>query len=189
MTSPLSSTDLSTYFCPSLYLLYTFSQWQCPTDSSSLKIILSLFHHAHSVALNKGLKSSLLNKLLISLSASSPGTPYCCQNNPFTLHQCLSAAGSLPSQLRDQRLLSRESALPQPRDHSLSASLSEPVIRLISTYQQVEECLLSCALAAHANKALVHLALFQSLQPLFSLGGKFALPLNQEEAEICFSLN
>ena len=33
----------------------------------------------------------------------------------------------------------------QPRDHSLSASLSEPVIRFISTYQQVEECLLSCA--------------------------------------------
>ena len=39
-------------------------------------------------------------------------------------------------------------------------------------------------LAAHANKALVHLALFQSLQPLFSLGGKFALPLNQEEARL-----
>ena len=59
------------------------------------------------------------------------------------LHQCLSAAGSLPSQLRDQRLLSRESAPTQPRDHSLSASLSESVIRLISTCQQVEECLLS----------------------------------------------
>ena len=61
------------------------------------------------------------------------------------LHQCLSAAGSLPSQLRNQRLLSHESAPTQPRDHSLSASLSEPVIRLISTCQQVEECLLSCA--------------------------------------------
>ena len=61
------------------------------------------------------------------------------------LHQCLSAAGSLPSQLRDQRLLSRESAPTKPRDHSLSASLSETVIRLISTCQQVEECLLSCA--------------------------------------------
>ena len=57
------------------------------------------------------------------------------------LHQCLSAAGSLASQLRDQRLLSRESAPTQPRDHSLSASLSESVIRLISTSQQVEECL------------------------------------------------
>ena len=61
------------------------------------------------------------------------------------LHQCLSAAGSLPSQLRDQRLVSRESAPTQPRDHSLSASLSESVIRLISTCQQVEECLLSRA--------------------------------------------
>ena len=47
------------------------------------------------------------------------------------------------SQLRDQRLLSRESAPPQPRDHSLSASLSESVIRLISNCLQVEECLLS----------------------------------------------
>ena len=46
-------------------------------------------------------------------------------------------------QLRDQRLLSRESAPPQPRDHSLSASLSESVIRLISNCLQVEECLLS----------------------------------------------
>ena len=61
------------------------------------------------------------------------------------LHQCLSAAGSLPSQLRDQRLLSRESAPPQPRDHSLSATLSESVIRLISNCLQVEECLLSRA--------------------------------------------
>ena len=51
----------------------------------------------------------------------------------------------MPSQLRDQRLLSRESAPPQPRDHSLSASLTESVIRLISTCQQVEECLLSRA--------------------------------------------
>ena len=49
------------------------------------------------------------------------------------------------SQLRDQRLLSRESAPPQPRDHSVSASLSESVIHLISTCQQDEECLLSRA--------------------------------------------
>ena len=42
-------------------------------------------------------------------------------------------------------LLSRESAPTQPRDHSLSAYLSESVIRLISTCQQVEECLLSRA--------------------------------------------
>ena len=51
----------------------------------------------------------------------------------------------MPSQLQDQRLLIRESAPTQPRDHSLSASFSEPVIRLISTCHQVEECLLSCA--------------------------------------------
>ena len=51
----------------------------------------------------------------------------------------------MPSQLRDQRLLSRESGPPQPRDHSLSASLSESVIRLISNSLQVEECLLSRA--------------------------------------------
>ena len=51
----------------------------------------------------------------------------------------------MPSQLRNQRLLSRESAPPQPRDHSLSASLSESVIRLISTCQRVEECLLTRA--------------------------------------------
>ena len=49
----------------------------------------------------------------------------------------------MPSQLRDQCLLSRETAPTQPRDHSLSASLSESVIRLIITCQQVEECLLS----------------------------------------------
>ena len=61
------------------------------------------------------------------------------------LDQRLSAALSSPNQLRDQRLLSRESAPPQPRDHSLSASLSESVICLISTCQQVEECLLSRA--------------------------------------------
>ena len=61
------------------------------------------------------------------------------------LDQRLSATLSLPNQLRDQRLLSRESAPTQPRDHSLSASLSESVIRLISTCQQVEECLLSRA--------------------------------------------
>ena len=61
------------------------------------------------------------------------------------LHQCLSAALSLPSQLHDQRLLTRELAPTQPCDHSLSASLSESVICLISTCQQVEECLLSRA--------------------------------------------
>ena len=55
----------------------------------------------------------------------------------------LQSMGSL--QLQDQHLLSRESAPTQPRDHSLSASLSESVIRLISTCQQVEECLLSLA--------------------------------------------
>ena len=33
----------------------------------------------------------------------------------------------------------------EPRDHSLSASLSELVIRLISNCQQVEECILSRA--------------------------------------------
>ena len=51
----------------------------------------------------------------------------------------------MPSQLCDQRLLSRESAPTQPRDHSLSASLSESVIRLISNCLQVEECLFSRA--------------------------------------------
>ena len=61
------------------------------------------------------------------------------------LHQCLSTAGSLPSQVCDQRLLSRESAPPQPRDQSVSATLSESVIRLISNCLQVEECLLSRA--------------------------------------------
>ena len=63
--------------------------------------------------------------------------------------QDLSASRSAPTkmrdQLRDQRLLSRESAPTQPRYHSLSASLSESVIRLISTCQQFEECLLSRA--------------------------------------------
>ena len=39
-------------------------------------------------------------------------------------------------------------------------------------------------LSAHAHKALVHLALFQSPWPLFSLGGKFPLPLNQEVARL-----
>ena len=38
--------------------------------------------------------------------------------------------------------ISAYSAPLQPRDQSLSASLSESVIRLISTCQQVEECLL-----------------------------------------------
>ena len=51
----------------------------------------------------------------------------------------------MTSQLRVQRLLSRESAPTQPRDHSLSASLSESVICLISNCLQVEECLLSRA--------------------------------------------
>ena len=51
----------------------------------------------------------------------------------------------MPFQLRDQRLLSRESAPTQPRDFRLSASLSESFIRLISTCQQVGECLLSRA--------------------------------------------
>ena len=64
---------------------------------------------------------------------------------PPLLWVTMSAAGYLPSQLRDQRLLSRESAPPQPRDHSLSASLPESVIHLISTCLQVEECLLSRA--------------------------------------------
>ena len=36
------------------------------------------------------------------------------------------------------RLLSRESAPTYQRDHSLSASLSESVIRLISTFQQLD---------------------------------------------------
>ena len=49
------------------------------------------------------------------------------------------------SQLRDERLLSRESAPTPPRDHSLSAYLLESVIRLVSTCQRVEEGLLSRA--------------------------------------------
>ena len=52
---------------------------------------------------------------------------------------------SLPSQLRDQRLLRHVSSPTQTRDHSPSASLSESVIHLISTCQRVEECLLSRA--------------------------------------------
>ena len=51
----------------------------------------------------------------------------------------------MPSQLRDQRLLSHESSPTQTRDSSLSASLSESVIHLISPCQRVEECLLSRA--------------------------------------------
>ena len=57
----------------------------------------------------------------------------------------MSDALSLPSQLHDQRILTRELAHTQLCDHSLSASLSESVICLISTFQQVEECLLSRA--------------------------------------------
>ena len=52
---------------------------------------------------------------------------------------------SLPSQLRDQRLLRHESSPTQTRDHSPSASLPESVIHLISTCQRGEECLLSRA--------------------------------------------
>ena len=61
------------------------------------------------------------------------------------LDKRLLATLSSSNQLHDQRLLSRESGPPQPRHHSLSASLSESVIRLISNCLQVEECLLSRA--------------------------------------------
>ena len=64
------------------------------------------------------------------------------------LDQRLSATLSSPNQLRDQRLLGCESAPTQTCDHILSGSLSESVIRLISTFQQVEECLLSCPISA-----------------------------------------
>ena len=61
----------------------------------------------------------------------------------------VAAAGSLPSQLRDQRLLRRESAPPQPRDHSLSASLSESFIRLIST------CPLRSDVSSHPHQTVL----------------------------------
>ena len=77
---------------------------------------------------------------------SSPGLGWF--RNAWQVHQCLSAAGSLPSQLCDQRLLSRESALPQPRDHRLSlficaysAMRSAPDSHLINDYQLLDQLL------------------------------------------------
>ena len=79
-------------------------------------------------------------------SASLSAPVSCLISTCKPLKQRLPAVSSVPVSCLIIALSTAGSAPSQPRDHSLSASLSESVIRLISTCQQVEECLLS-----HAN--------------------------------------
>ena len=79
------------------------------------------------------------------LSAASLATVSCLISTCKPLKQCVPAASSVPVSCLFIAFSAARSAPTQPRDHSLSASLSESVIHLISTCQQVEECLLSRA--------------------------------------------